>query len=344
MNRWYEDCSNGQDVIVASRLRLARNFKNHLFPSKLSEEESEKLLTEVMNRLHNISTVDGKKYEALFLNDMNEVDRLSLKERRAIHSDHGKKKQPAGLILSEDEGVSLVINGDDHIRLQLLKTGDCLKEMWKSASEIDDYINEQYEYAFDKKYGYLTTFPTNLGTGMRASLTLHLPALACGNNFRKLAGDMGRFGINIRGIFGEGRDNYGFLYEISNQKTLGQSEENIIDVVERIAGQLVSQEKKIRKMSFKEHKLEQVDEIYKSIGVLKYARQLSLKETMIYLSHLMIGIAEGFIKVPETFNTYKLILGILPANIQKLADKPLTQGELNIARADFVRAELPNII
>lgn len=343
MNKWYEESAKGNDVIVSSKLRLARNLKNYCFSSKLTTDDSTKLVTEITSGLKELITEGGEPMHYNRLEDLSEIERMALKERKILNASAIQKKMPMALMISEDESSSLVINGDDHIRIQMLGSGNCLSGLLKQADRIDDYIDNRFAYAFDRKYGYLTSYPTNVGTGMRASLTLHLPGLASGTKFRNLAGDMGRFGITVKGVFGEGPENYGCLYEVSNQKTLGQSEQAIVDVVERVAGQLARQEKKIRSMVMENYRMVQVDEVYKSIGVLKYARRLSLKETMIYLSHLRFGIAEGFLKVPENFSTDRIMMGILPANLQNMADKPYSKEELEIARAEFVRAALPDI-
>lgn len=343
MSKWYEDSANGYDVIVSSKIRLDRNLKDHHFSLKMTQEDSEKLLAEVEDGLKNMSADRETPFQTSRLSEFTEVERLALKERRILNGSMVKKKQPMSLMLSEDESASLIVNGDDHIRIQFLGAGNQLKELWRRADELDDYLSEKFDYAFDKKYGYQTSYPTNVGTGLRASLILHLPALSSGNRFRSLIGDMGRFGISIRGLFGEGNENYGCLYEIMNLKTLGQSELSLINVVERVALQLASQEKKVRNMVQESHQLEQKDEIYKAFGVLKYARRLSLRECMIYFSHLRFGISEKLIEVPHDFSLTKLLFGILPANLQKLTNKPLTKAEIEEVRAEYVRNELPDI-
>lgn len=343
MNKWYEDSANGYDVIVSSKIRLVRNLKDYPFSLKMTEEDSEKLLVMVEDGLQNIFEDREIPFRTAHLSELTEIERLALKERRILNSSMVKKKQPVSLVISEDESTSLIVNGDDHIRIQLMGSGNQLKELWKRTNELDDAVNEKFDYAFDEKYGYLTSYPTNVGTGLRASLILHLPALSSGTRFRSLIGDMGRFGISIRGLFGEGNENYGCLYEIMNLKTLGQSELSLINVVERVALQLANQEKKVRNMAQESHQLEQKDEIYKAFGVLKYARRLSLRECMIYFSHLRFGISEKMIEVPKDFSLTKLLLGILPANLQKLTDKPLTKAEIETARAEFVRTALPDI-
>ena len=162
---------------------------------------------------------------------MDELSRRTLRERRILNSSILEKKETVGLIVSRDESVSIVLNGDDHIRMQFLSSSLSLGELWRMADQTDDYVNARFSYAFDEKYGYLTSFPTNTGTGLRASVTLHLPTLSMGKKFQSLIGDMSRFGVSLRGVYGEGSENYGALYEVVNQKTLGSTEQEIIALV-----------------------------------------------------------------------------------------------------------------
>ena len=266
------------------------------------------------------------------------------KERRVINSSILKKKAPMSMLLSEKEDVSLVFNGTDHIRIQVLKSGLRVGDAWREASQLDDFVNARFPYAYDEKYGYLTAFPTNVGTGMHAAAVVHLPSLSLGKKFPSVITDMGRFGVSIRGLYGEGRDNYGALYEISNQKTMGQSEQEIADLVSRVAVQLDEQESQVRDMALRNHRLIREDEIYKSYGVIRYARRLSMKEAMSYLSQLMAGAADGLIRFAEPCPVFPLILGIQNANLQNLSDKPLDKAELDVARAEYLRGRLPELM
>ena len=245
--------------------------------------------------------------------------------------------------MSKDESTSLVLNGDDHIRMQFLSAGLCLNELWNRADKLDDYINARFSYAFDEKYGYLTSFPTNVGTGLRASVTLHLPTLSQGKKFSSLVGEMRRFGLTLRGVYGEGSENYGALFEVANQKTLGLTEQEILDLVARMANQLNRQEKQVREATLSSHRLEREDEVYKSYGVLKYARRLSAKDGMTFLSQLMAGADDGLIQFADPCSVYRMMLGIQQANLMKLSHKPLGKDELDMARAEYVRKELPEL-
>lgn len=343
MLRWFEQTDEGRPGIISSRIRLARNCQDYEFPEKLGEKESDEIVHRLEFGLKDIGKEENRHFQFAMLGELEELDRAALKERRALNSAIAAKKKPAGILLSEDEDTGIILNGDDHIRIQLLKVGLHLEELLEQADRIDDYVNERFVYAFDEQYGYLTSFPTNVGTGLRACVVVHLPMLSQGKKFPNLIGDMSRFGVAIRGVDGEREENYGALYEISNLKTLGQTEREIIDTVSKAAIQLTNQEMQVRKISLQRRRSEREDEIYKSYGVLKYARRLTARDAMIFLSQMMSGLTDGLIHAEETFSVYRLMLGIQPANLQKISDRPLSKEELDEARAKFIRKELPEL-
>lgn len=341
--KWFEEADKRQTGVVSSRIRLVRNWDQYAFPSRLSPKAAAEMIHRLEWGLKDIGSLDGRSYEFSYLSELNELDRKALRERRVINSTIAARKEPVGIMVSEREDVSLVFNGTDHIRLQLQDQGLCLEELWRQADQMDDYMNARFSYAFDEKYGYLTSFPTNVGTGLRASVLLHLPKLSTGKKFSGLVAEMSRFGAAVRGIYGEGSENYGALYEVSNQKTLGMSEKEIFDLVGKVAGQLISQERQVRTLALQKHGLECADEAYKSYGVLKYARRLSGREAMTFLSQLKAGLDDRSLKTEEPCSVYRLMLGIQPANLQKLSSRPLSQEELQVARASYLRSELPEL-
>lgn len=238
MLKWFENVDSGRRGIVSSRVRLVRNWDQYAFPSRLTPKEGMEMIHRLEYGLGDLGTLDGKHYEYTSLDELSELDRKALRERRVLNSTIAAKKTPVGIIISDEEDTGIVLNGTDHIRLQCHCVGLHLDELWKRADRIDDYINERFTYAFDEKYGYLTSFPTNVGTGLRASVIVHLPTLSMGKKFGGLVTEMGRFGAIVKGVYGEGSENYGALYEVSNQKTLGVSEKEILDMVTRVAAQL----------------------------------------------------------------------------------------------------------
>ena len=343
MKKWYDVPGKEGSNVIYSRVRLVRNWRDYPFPGKMTREQSAEMTGRLMEGLKGLGDEDGTMYRILRLDRMSDLEKTALLERRAINRSASGKKECAGLILSEDERTGIVINGDDHIRIQTLEKGPALPECYRRADAADDYIGERFEYSYDEKYGYLTSFPTNVGTGLRASVILHLPMLSRKKNFNSLVADMGRFGTLIRGVYGEGGENFGSLYQVSNQKTLGQTEREIVDLVTKAAAELDAQERRIRKDALEKRPVVCADEAYKSYGVLKYARRLTRKDAMEFLSQIMAGITDGIIETREPCSVYGLMLGVQPANLLQKAERPLNKEELDAARADFLRARLPEI-
>ncbi len=343
MLKWYQETENRHDVFVAGRVRLVRNLEHYPFPLKLSGEDAGELVGKLENGLKDIGNTDGKQYQKLSVPVIDKTEKKALKERRAINDAGASKKGPETLLLSEDERVSILLNGEDHIRIQCITGGAELPALWKEAGQLDDYINERFGYAFHEKYGYLTAYPTNMGTGLRAGVTLHLPLLSVGKQFSKLVNEISRFGVSVRGVYGEGSENYGALYEVSNQKTLGVTEEEIISLVQQMADRLAASERKIKSFTLRGHRLDMEDEVFKSYGVLKYARKLSLKEAMTYLSQVRVGVTEGLLELKAPLNFYGLMMEIQPAGMELLAPEE-DKDDLKKARADYIRKRLPELV
>lgn len=343
MLKWFEHTDKNRPQIVSSRIRLVRNWQEYEFPARLDQKQAKEVVKRLELGLEEYGRSEEEHFNYTMLENLEELDRSAFRERRILNGAAAQQKEPAGLFLSEDESASFLLGVDDHIRIQLLQKGLHLEELWEKADHIDDFINERFPYAFDDRYGYLTAFPTNVGTGLRASVIVHLPLLSRGKKFSNLIGDLSRFGAAIRGVYGEGDENFGSLYQVSNLKTLGQTEREIIDTVAKAAIQLSNQETQVRKLSLQRRRPEREDEVYKSYGVMKYARRLTSRDAMIFLSQLMSGLTDGLVKTDEEFSVYRLMLGIQPANLQKLSNRPLSKEELDAARAEFIRRELPEL-
>lgn len=343
MTRWYEDVTNDTSNIVYSRVRLSRNWEEYKFPCTLTDDEAREMILRLRQGFSDIDGQDGCIYRYADLESMEKLDRVALRERRLLNRTLSEKTTPGGFICSEDEHISIVLNADDHIRLQVLSQGLSLKECYSAADTLDDYMSEKISYAFNDKYGYLTSYPTNVGTAMKASVVVHLPSLTMNKKFQEFLSDMGRFGTSVRGVYGRGNENYGDLYEVVSQKTLGITEQEILELVSNVAGQLSAQEKQFREASLSKHHLVREDEAYKSYGILKYARKLTIKEAMTYLSHVWAGIADGLLKPRDFVSIYNLMLDIQPANLQKRLSRPLGRSELEVERARYIKEKLPEL-
>lgn len=343
MNRWFEETGQDASNVVYSRLRLSRNLDNRPFPAKLGEKEGKELLAALKEGLKGMEDARQREFELREGGQMRELERQAMRERRLLNSAAVGKNGPWALMASEDEAESLILNVDDHIRLQLLGQGLCLEQLWERADKMDDWINERFPYAFDGKYGYLTAFPTNVGTGLRCCAVMHLPALSKVKKFQSIVADMGRFGTAIRGLYGEGADNYGGFYEISNQRTLGLTEREIVELVTKAAAQLNNQENRVRSAALNSQRLDKEDEAYKSYGVLRYARKITEKDARIFLSILMEAQSGGLLSFETPVSLYGILLGIKPASLRLASDRPLDKDEVDTARAAYIRERLPRL-
>lgn len=343
MHRWFDETALDSSVVLYSRIRLVRNWEEYPFSLCLSDAEGEEMVKRLFQYTEDFKTPEGLPFQKLWLNQLSGLERQALRERHILNSSLLERKAPMGAMLSNDESVSMIFNGNDHIRIQVMAPGLQLAKAYEVADRLDDRLNQKISYAFDEKYGYLTSFPTNVGTGLHAMALLHLPSLSKGKKFTNLIGEMGRFGTTVRGLNGEERENFGDLYMISNQKTLGQSEKEMVDLVNRVAFQLAEQEKQVRDMYRSNHRISLENEVYKSYGILKYARRLSIKEAMLYLSQVLMGTSEGILKMQTPCSVYRIMLGIQSANLKQLSDRPLDKTELEIARANYIREELPEL-
>jgi len=265
-----------------------------------------------------------------------------LVERHLISKEHADSEGARGVALNDEETVSIMVNEEDHLRLQVLKSGFNLGETWELIDEIDDAIDREVDYAFSPELGYLTACPTNVGTGMRASVMLHLPALLFTRQIEKVITAVGKMHLVVRGLYGEGTQYSGSLHQISNQITLGKSEEEILDNIVSTVPQIVRYERRAREMLLSQNRAKLEDRIYRSLGMLKSARTISSSETITLLSHLRLGINLGLIEM-GIGQVNQLFIRALPAHLQKLEGKELEPEERDAARATFIRENLGEI-
>jgi protein arginine kinase len=344
MLKWYEQTVTDSDVVISSRIRLARNLESYPFSVKLQEDQATALVNEVKGITDVLNREDNRKYYSCNISTLNEIDKSAMVERHIVSPLLAAKKQTTGLILSEDETNSVMVNEEDHVRIQSIIGGMNLEKAYEEANRIDDIAYEKLHFAFDEKYGYLTACPTNAGTGMRASAMVFLPALTSARMLQKLIEQVGRYGVTIRGIYGEGTKSLGNIYQISNQKTLGNSETEIIDNLKRIVVQVVKQERKRREYMISVNAEEIEDQVFRSYGVLKYARQISSSDAMALLSQLKFGSDCGLIKFDCEFNIHKMMMCVQPGSLQWIIGKNVGSTTRDQARAEYIRKELPEIM
>lgn len=344
MLKWYEQAASDSDVVISSRVRLARNMDKYPFSSIMQEEQAVSLVNEVKEITPTLTEQEGRKFYACNISTLSDIDRIAMVERHIVSPLLAEKQQTTGLILSEDETISIMINEEDHVRIQAIVGGLNLEEAYKEADHIDDLAYEKLHFAYDEKYGYLTACPTNAGTGMRASCMVFLPALTSAHMIQKLMEEVGKYGVTIRGIYGEGTKSLGNIYQISNQKTLGNSEREIIDNLNRIVTQVIKQERKRREYMLSVNADELEDQIFRAYGMLKYARQITSEDAMTLLSQLKFGVDCGLIKFEHDINIHKLMMGVQPGSLQWTLGKNVGSTTRDQSRAEYIRNELPAII
>ncbi|TDT51249.1 protein arginine kinase [Fonticella tunisiensis] len=330
----------GTDIVLTSRIRIARNLENMPFPHKMTNEQTRKLINEVASSIIDSNSAIAHTFDLIKLKDINQLERLSLVEKHLISMDLFKNYDKTAVLLNSDRTVSIMINEEDHIRLQVIYPGLKIKEAYEYASRLDDLIEEKITYAFDSKLGYLTSCPTNIGTGLRASVMLHLPALTITKNINNILNTVTQVGITIRGIYGEGSNAMGNIYQISNQVTLGLSEEDIINNLLAVVNKIILQEKRTRGIMLEKQGMELEDDIYRSLGVLKYARVLSASECLNLLSKVRMGIEMGIIKDIDINKINELIVKVQPATLQIIEGRELDSRTRDITRAKIVRKSI----
>lgn len=346
MKKWYDmEHENYHGVIISSRIRLARNLSHTPFPNRSDAKDAGEVIAKVRDALTEGSVSLASKFSQLAMSHVTQVDKIAMMEKHIISPFFTKVKWPAYLILSSDEALSVMVNEEDHIRIQSMTSGMDLEKALEEANRIDDLFEEQIEYAFDEKLGYLTSCPTNLGTGLRASYMIHVPALETTGQLQFILDAIGKFGLTVRGIYGEGTEAQGSVFQISNQITLGQTEQEIIDNLTSVTKQIVEQELIVRNKLIKDKRTRFEDAVYRSYGILNHARMITSKEAMTLLSDMKLGIELGIIETIDnkTINIYNLMARIQPANLQIMHNKNLNVDERDIARADYIREHLPKL-
>ena len=330
---WYLQSGKESDVVVSSRIRLARNIIEYPFETRCSKKENE----EIVNKIKEVLPSIGYGLKILKLKDMDDITKMSLVEKRLVSPDFVMNKNDIGAIaINEEENICIMINEEDHLRLQVFAPGFEIEELLKLMVEIDTKFGKALNYAYNDKYGYLTACPTNVGTGMRVSVMVHLPALTKTGNIQKVLHIINNFGMNIRGIYGEGTKAAGDMYQISNKQTLGVSEEEIINNMKIIVEKIIEQERLARKYLAK-HSIELEDKVYRSFGIISNCKKISSEEAREILSDVKLGTDLGIIKELDDLKVKKLYLYTKPANLQKYLGEVNDNYERDIKRAEVIK-------
>jgi protein arginine kinase len=340
MNDWLTSSNeNNEDLVISTRVRLARNLAKVPFPHKLSEQKGRDVVSLVEKAFYE-NTDEKDAFTSNHLWNENENKRKMFLEKHLISKNLIENSNKGSFILNNDKTISIMINEEDHIRIQCITAGFNLEDVYESSDTIDNILEENLEYAFDERLGYLTACPTNLGTGFRASVMLHLPAISLTNQINGLLNALSQVGMTIRGLYGEGSKALGNVYQISNQVTLGRSEEEIMSNLKALVNQTINQEKSCRESLIKSSKYELQDRIFRALAILRYSVLLNLNECLKLLSYVRLGVEMGIIKDVSKPVLNSLLVEIQPATIQQNHDTILSSRDLNFNRAELVRKKL----
>lgn len=334
MGRWYLTSAPMDALAVSSRIRLARNLKGIPFPSRMTNEQRSQLNQKIKKAICESNTPFAKTLKYIDMRDVPETQKHAMVERHIISPAFANKNEESAIILSEDESISIMIGEEDHVRIQVILGGLQLKEAYDIAERIDTLLYESLEIAFDSRLGFLTECPTNLGTGLRASVMLHLPALEWGGEIASLTDSVRKIGFTVRGMYGEGSKATASLYQVSNQITLGLSENNALDNLKIITTQLIEKENEARN---KLNKLRLEDVCYRALGTLQNSRILTSEEMMDLLSKIKLGISMGILNIDAS--PVKLLIEAQPFMLMQKYGI-CEPDERDIYRANMIREAL----
>ncbi len=336
--KWISSPGPDSDIVISSRVRLARNISDIPFPHLLPEQEAKTIVKNVYETLKADANL-GQNIELYNMAELPEEHKILLSEMHLISPDLASSKNGA-VIVNQDETISIMINEEDHLRIQVMLPGLQLDEAFKEIDKIDDLLEAKLDFAFDEKIGYLTACPTNVGTGMRASVMMHLPVLTMMDQMGQIFATISQVGLVVRGIYGEGSQAKGNLYQISNQITLGKSEEDIIQNVMGVTRQILMSERKIRENLSGEARARLEDRILRSYGILTNAKIISSQEALAYISDVKLGVDMGIIKDLEPLVLNSLFITTGPAYIQGISNTEMSPMERDLYRADFIRQKI----
>lgn len=337
-SEWLKGTGPNSDIVISSRIRLARNLRGFAFPHWASDKQRNQALETIEQAFKKI---DYLKQSTVFrLADLDSVDKQFLVERHLMSLEHAQKADNKAIAVDSEEILAIMINEEDHLRMQVMQSGFNIFEAWNIANKIDDCLSRHLPLAFLEEWGYLTACPTNTGTGMRASVMLHLPALVMSRQIDRVLGAIAKLSFTTRGLYGEGTQATGNLFQISNQVSLGHSENEIIENINGLIRQIIDQENQAREAIFTKNKAALEDRVNRSLGILKSAYIISSQETTELLSMVRLGSDMKMIRDMNRGRINELFIITQPAHLQKIEDKKLSSEERDVKRAELIRNRL----
>jgi protein arginine kinase len=336
---WMNEEGPHSDIVLSSRIRLARNLTDYRFSTLYSSEEAREIVEKIRQEFDSFPKNLGE-IEFLSTDQMQPLQKRVLMEKHLISPNLVEESHFGAVVLSNNEDVSIMVNEEDHIRIQCLYPGLQLKEALSKANELDDWFESRFDLAFDEQRGYLTTCPTNVGTGLRASVMMHLPGLVLTQQMNRIIPAINQLGLVVRGIYGEGSEALGNIFQISNQITLGKSEDDIVEDLLSLVEQIITQEQSARDALVKTSNIQLEDRVYRSLGVLQYSRIIESKEAARCLSDVRLGIDLGYIKNISRNILNELMILTQPSFLQQYSGGPLRPNERDNRRATLIRERL----
>lgn len=326
------------DIVISSRIRLARNLSSFPFTNRSNAHQKTEIEQYLKGRLEKIEFNPKLTYVNLVA--VSQLDRQLLVERQLVSRELANSEGPRGVAFAPNEIISVMVNEEDHVRLQVIRSGFALDEAWQDADRLDDRLEERVPYAFSEELGYLTACPTNVGTGLRASVMLHLPALVIVKQIEKVFRALQKINLAVRGLYGEGSRASGDFYQISNQVTLGKSETSIINDIRDVIPNIIAYERQARQTLTRENRQFVQDKVARAFGTLRSATMMTSEETMDLLSSVRLGVNLGLIDDINISEVNELFIHTQPAHLQKILGKELDSEERNSERARFLRNRL----
>jgi protein arginine kinase len=328
-------------IVMSSRVRLARNVRDAAFPGWAKKPERVKILEMIRPAVESLPEMKGAFSEAM--DNLGALDKQILVERHLISREHAAKSSGSGLVLNREESFCVMINEEDHLRMQALRPGLQLRQAWGAIDHLDSELEKKLDYAFDNELGYLTACPTNLGTGIRVSAMLHLPGLVLGEQINPIIQSVNKLGLAVRGLYGEGTEALGNVFQVSNQMTLGETETTIVERLEKVLAQIIEHEENARQTLLEKKPKVVFNHIGRAYGILANAHSISSKETMNLLSLMRLGVDMGLFPGAERSLVDELFILTQPAHLQKQFSDKLSAEERDLLRADMVRERLKNV-
>lgn len=340
MAKWIDGEGPQNDIVISSRIRLARNLEEFPFPVALTPEKSKEVIKTVNDSILESNTTLKDEFKLIALSEISNSDKQVFIEKHLISPNLVEKSNKSAVMMNSDQSVSIMINEEDHIRIQCLLPGFQLSQAWDLANKIDDIIEENVKYAFDENVGYLSSCPTNVGTGIRASVMVHLPALTMTGYMNRILQAVNQIGFTVRGLYGEGSESEGNIFQISNQVTLGRTEGEIIKTLAEVTKQIANKENDARATLMVNNKAKLEDRICRSYGILSNARIMSSKEALKLISDVRLGADLGIIEDIDVKTINTLMVDIQAGILQKIKGKNLNAKERDIERANLIRERL----